>query len=419
MSQIWVTCVAVLLSISAWATSKTVKFTITNPTAQNRTAEHIVIPMAELRKATPGLNAGSLMITAEVQAPGTKAEELPSQVDDLDGDNKADELAFEIDLKPKQTRIVTVTYGTPGQILPLRSLYPAQTNALFATKIEGIGWESEDNAFRIYMDPRNAIDLYGKKRHSLLLSLFATPEYDYHADNPFGRDIYKVGNALGIGAVGAWANGKLVKVSDVARREYRIVSTGPVRAIVELTYKGWKVNGKSVTLHSRITQWAGDRGFYHSVTVEGAADLTLATGLPLKSNVPEFRSGTNSPEVWLATYGEQVLMPGTTATEALHDTNLGLAVVMIEEKAQPEQDAENRLLTFSLAKGDASWYVAAAWDKEGTEDHTKLGQTQCDCDGVPRSGDGIRTKEAFLDFVKQRAERLRSPATVTVVSAAK
>ncbi len=412
MSQIRVTCVAVLLSISAWATPKKVKIAITNPTAQNRTAEHIVIPMTELRKAAPDLKAGSLIVTAETT--GTKAEELPSQVDDLDGDNKADELAFEIDLKPKQIRIVTVIYGTPGEILSLRSQYPSRTNALFATKIEGAGWESEDNAWRLYFDPRNAIDLYGKKRHSLLLGLFATPEYDYHADNPYGRDIYKVGGALGIGAVGAWVNGKLVKVSEVTSREYRVISTGPVRAIVELTYKGWKVDGQSLTLRSRITQWAGDRGFSHSVTVEGAPDLTLATGLPLKSSVPEFRAGADSPETWLATYGEQVLMPGATATEALHGTNLGLAIVMIGEKAQPAQDTENRLLTFALVNGNASWYVAAAWDKEGTEDHTNLRRTQCECDGIPHSGNGIRTKEAFLSFVKQQAERMSSPAEITV-----
>jgi hypothetical protein len=405
-----VTMCAVLVSVAAWAAPKTVKISISNPTAENRPAEQIVIPMPELRNAAPGINAGTLMVT--VQGAGAKMEELPSQVDDLDGDNKADELAFEIDLKPHQTRTVTVTYGTPDDILRRRSFYPARTNALFTTKIEGAGWESEDDAWRIYFDPRNAIDLYGKKRHSLLLNLFATPEYVYHDDNPYGRDIYKIGDALGIGAVGAWVDGKIVKVADVQSREYRIVSTGPVRAIVELTYKGWKVDGRSVTLRSRITQWAGDRGFYHMVSLEGGDGLMIATGLPLKKKVPEFRSDAGSPEVWLATYGEQVLMPGATATEALHGTNLGLAVVMMGEKARPEQDALNRLLTFTLSANHATWYTAAAWDREGTTDHTVLGATPC---SAPASHGGIRTKDAFLKFVKERAARLSAPVQVKVL----
>lgn len=403
---------AVLLSAAAWAAPKTVKIAITNPTAENRPAEQIVIPMPELRKAAPGINAGTVMVS--VQGAGAKMQEVPSQVDDLDGDNKADELAFEIDLKPHQTRTVTVTCGTPDEILRRRSFYPARTNALFTTKIEGAGWESEDDAWRIYFDPRNAIDLYGKKRHSLLLNLFATPEYDYHADNPYGRDIYKIGDALGIGAAGAWVDGKLVKVADVQSRGYRIVSTGPVRAIVELTYQGWKVEGRSITLRSRITQWADDRGFYQTVAVEGGDGIALATGLPLKSNVPELRSDAKSPEVWLATYGEQVLMPGATATEAIHGTNLGLAVVMMGEKAKPEQDALNRLLTFPLVDGSATWYAAAAWDMEGTTDHVTLGNVPDAC-GIRTSGEGIRTKDAFLKFVKERAARLSAPVEVKIL----
>jgi hypothetical protein len=159
---------AVLLSTSClWASPHLfgIKVAITNPTAQNRPSEHIVIPISTLKKIAPEMKAGSLIVTATDAATlaedgeTLQATELPSQVDDLDGDNKADELAFEIDLKPNQTRIVTITYGEPNRILRLRSEYPRRTGALFATKIEGVGWESQDNAWRLYLDARNAIDL--------------------------------------------------------------------------------------------------------------------------------------------------------------------------------------------------------------------------------------------------------------------
>jgi len=45
----------------------------------------------------------------------------------------------------------------------------------------------------------------------------------------------------------------VVRVSDVAERNWSNYQPGPVRVIVELTYKGWKVGGREVNLTSRIT----------------------------------------------------------------------------------------------------------------------------------------------------------------------
>ena len=77
----------------------------------------------------------------------------------------------------------------------------------------------------------------------------------------------------------ALVDGKAVRVSDVAERKWRIVSAGPLRVIVELSYKGWKVGGREVNLTSRMTQWAGERGFTHQVVLEGGDGLTLITGI--------------------------------------------------------------------------------------------------------------------------------------------
>jgi len=406
----------------AWAAPllNTVKVAISNSTAQPRIAAQIVVSLASLRAVVPDLNAGSLIVTvSDGKGPAAQADELPSQVDDLDGDGKADELAFEIDLKPSQTRVVTVTYGEPDRIFRLRSEYLKHTNALFANKIEGLGWESEKNAWRLYFDPRNAIDLYGKRRDSLFLETLATPEYNYHADSPYGRDIYKVGDALGIGAVGAWVDGKLVKVSDVSARKWRVISSGPVRSIIEITYEGWKVGGRSVTLRSRIEQWAGDRGFYHSIKAEGTDGITFATGLPRKPQVPSFRSDPSQSSAWLATYGEQVVKPGPTATEELPGTNLGLAVVLLGQTATAEQDNLNYLLTFVPLSGSATWYVAAAWDEEGINNGMLIGSQRTGQTRISAgSHSAITTKDVFLSWLAQRGEELKSPAAVKVLSEA-
>ncbi|HEX7961708.1 MAG TPA: DUF4861 family protein, partial [Terriglobales bacterium] len=403
-----------------------IKIAVTNPTAQERPAEDIVIPIPDLRKIAPDLRAGQLIVTVTdsrteaEDAAKLQATEVPSQVDDLDDDGKADELAFQLDLKPHQTRVVTVTYGDADRIFHLRSDYPQRTDAMFAKKFEGLGWESERAGWRIYFDPRNAIDLYGKKRSVLQLHRFASPEYDYHSESPDGRDIYRIGDAIGIGSVCAWNNGKVVKVADVASRKWRIVSRGPVRTIAELTYEGWKVGNRSVNLRSRITQWAGERGFLHTVILTGADDVTLATGLPLKPGVPAIRSAANDKTSWLATWGEQVVMPGPDATQESKGTNLGLAVIVLPSvRASANQNAANHLLTFQPHPGGATWYTLAAWDQENTNIPVPVGNAPQEARYYlsrvePQSA--IRTRDEFLTSVHETAARFSDPAAVKILS---
>ena len=172
---------------------KTLKLAVTNPGASARRAENIVVPVAMLKRAAADFSAGSAIVVAtdaaslEEDARVLQTSELASQADDLDGDGKYDELVFQIDLGPNQTRIVTIAWGVQATILRLRTQYPARTAMKFATRYEGLGWESEDIAWRIYFDKRNAI-LYGKRRPGLP-GLFAAPEL--HLEGPMGRDIFR------------------------------------------------------------------------------------------------------------------------------------------------------------------------------------------------------------------------------------
>ena len=230
---------------AAQAHIKVIKISITNPSALQRNAEDIVLSIPTLKKIAPDFAPASVIVTTSdaatiaEDAATLETQELPSQVDDLDGDHKADELAFQIDLKPHQTRIVSICYGDEPAILRLRSDYPKRTDAAFNLKFDGLAWESERNAWRIYFDARNAIDLYGKRRLTLQLKLYGTPDYAYHDESSEGRDIYDVADALGIGAVGAWVDGKVVKISDVKDRKWRIISAGPVRTLAAKGIEGF------------------------------------------------------------------------------------------------------------------------------------------------------------------------------------
>ena len=424
-------CVASLCLVIAsrlWAEPhlKSIKIAITNPTGENRPAENVVLSVPELKKIAPDFYAGSQIVTATDA--GTVAEdalvlhasEMPSQIDDLNGDFKPDELAFQIDLKPHQTRIVTITWGAPDRIFRLRGDYEPQTNAVFTKKIDGMGWESRRDAFRLYFDKRNAIDLYGKARPSLQLDRYATPGYVYHNYSPDGRDIYLVADALGIGAPAAWVNGTAQHISDVDNRTWRIISTGPVRAIVEFDYQGWKIGGKSVNLRVRATQWAGERGFLQTASSADAGDLVLATGLTQQQGIPELRSGAGEEPSWLAMWGEQAVEGGNKAVSPiLHGSNLGLAVIMAPDSgASNNQDSKDYLFTFPLKNGSASWYSLAAWDQEGTNDPIPVLGAREPREYVARVAgiDNITTQDALLSYVKDVASRMKSPATVKILS---
>jgi hypothetical protein len=409
---------------------KVLKIAVTNRTDELRLAEDIVVSVADLKRVAPDFRAGDAIVTTsdaatlEEDARTLQTIELPSQADDLDGDNKYDELAFQIDLKPKQTRIVTIAYGETATIQRLRSAYPKRTAAKFTMKFDGLAWESEATAWRIYFDKRNAIDVWGKRRPGLYLEMFGAPEYVYHWESPFGRDIYRIGDAIGIGAVAALVDGKAVRVSDVAERKWRIISAGPVRTMVELTYKGWKVAGREVNLTSRMTQWSGERGFDHRVIAEGADGLTLVTGIVRQPELEEksFDPTAESPVFTRAWWGHQVEEEGppATAIHMLPNQNLGLAIIaMGQESKSIADDPLNLLVQPQFQNGKAEWYVTGLWDQEDTDD---LNVSAERADSRFRYGTlalpqpSAKTFDGFVNFVRQVSSRVAHSARVEIVS---
>jgi unsaturated chondroitin disaccharide hydrolase len=409
----------VLLLVAASALAKPhvagIKIAVTNPTAQERRAEDIVVPIAQLRRIAPDFNAGSLIVTATDAS--TEAEdaavmqtvELPSQVDDVDLDDEADELAFQIDLKPNQTRIVTISYGPPDRVFRLRQQYAKRTSAVRAGSINGggIAWESENTAW-LYSEKRNAIEVFGKKRVALLLDSLGQ-DYDYMADSPDGRQVLSAGESLGVGTVGLWRDGKAQKLSTT--RSFFIVSQGPVRTIAEVRF-GAPIDHFDPVV--RITQWAGERGFEQTVSNPLAGNMDLSTGIPRSPDATVIRSDAGGATQWLASWGEQ--KPGRTVP----GTNLGLAVIMSPKViGAAADDKDNHLLTFDLRNGSASWYTMTAWDQEGTNNRAGFGTQKeegANASLVMPAVGAITSKDQFFTLVREQATRMSVPAKVKILS---
>jgi len=409
---------------------KVIKLSVTNQTDAQRSREDVVVNIAELKKIAADFKPGDVIVTTsdattlDEDARTLQTIELPSQADDLDGDGKLDELAFQIDLKPKETRIVTIAYGDTATIQRLRSEYPKRTAAKFTMKFDGLGWESETTAWRIYFDKRNAIDVWGKRRPGLYLEMFGTPEYIYHWESPLGRDIYRIGDAIGIGAVAALVDGKVVKVAEVADRKWRIISTGPVRVIVELNYKGWKVGGREVNLTSRMTQWAGERGFEHEVSAENADGLTLITGIVRQPDLLEkvISPSAAEPALVRAWWGHQVVEegPAAQATRMLPDQNLGVAIIAPGSSSKViADDALNLLIQPQFESGRSKWYVTAAWDQENSDllSMTATGaSTRFRYGSLAVPGAAPKTLDQFAELVREQTLRVVHPPQVSVLS---
>ncbi|MDQ3062426.1 MAG: glycoside hydrolase family 88 protein, partial [Acidobacteriota bacterium] len=424
---IFIVCVTGAETLRAASGIKVIKLIVTNSQSIARIDKPVVVSVDEIRKIAPDFDGKSFLVTTsdaanlEDDALAIKFRQIAAQMDDLDGDGKTDELAFVMNLAGREKRVVTIAYGAENVIAPLRIKFAPRTHAAFQKKYEGMGWESDRVAWRLYFDARNAIDLFGKRQPALMLDYFAQSGVDYHQESPFGRDIYKNGDALGIGAIGALVNDKPIKVAEVAERTWKVIANGPVRSIVSLNYKGWKVGDKTVDLTSRITIWAGQHWFEHLVTMQNGDGVQLITGLPAKEGVDlvQMPSPPNGrARHYIATWGKQVLKTGATAVESLPDQNLGLAVMLpnvLPANVGGLTDTANHLVKVPLEKKEAAslgrFYVVAGWDQEADDGGSATGN-----DPSLTIPTAVRSLEAWELYVDTLSIDVQSPARVEIAS---
>jgi unsaturated chondroitin disaccharide hydrolase len=383
------------------------KLSVSNPGPEARPAEGIVVPWSLLRQVAPGLTPATLVVTTseartlEEDEATLLTEELPSQVDDLDGDGQPDELVFQVDLGPRQARIVSVAFGDPETLFRLRGSYARRVRAASREP----AWESERNGWRMALRPCGTVALLGKRRPGLQPDRIAGPGPD---DSPAGRELVATGEGVGTGSVGLLRGDGRMPAPGPAGR-WRVLADGPVRAVGELSCGGGQ-GGSASFFTSRITQWAGERGFEHRLIAKSPAGATFVTGLPRRPAEREIGIARGNGSLVLATWG-----PPTSPDEAL-----GLAVIVPSANAGAlvSGDPSSHLVRLELAGSQASWYVSAAWDQEGTETVTGTRNYREEGDGESRllPPPPPWTEEAFAAEVESRRTRMDRPVLVALLS---
>lgn len=302
MKRTTATLVLCALSCCAVTAQRQLDITVKNPLKAARAAQPVVVSLAPY---------GTDIHQAIVKRDGT---EIASQLDDLNGDGQYDELCFIAAVDGKSTATYTVDLlnsGTPRAYQPqvyadmmlsnkkikesnkqnlyIRSLTVENgTNPYNQLHHHGPAFESELTAYRIYFDHRQTVDIYGKCRKGLeLKETQFYPDRQQKADG-YGDDVLWVGNTFGLGTLRGWDGQQPRMLTDVARRTERIVSSGPVRTVVEVVDDGWKDDTEKanafhpypITMTLRYTLYAGRRDCQVDVAFrQTVKDHQFATGL--------------------------------------------------------------------------------------------------------------------------------------------
>ncbi len=230
------------------------------------------------------------------------------------------------DEKKKYPKVVAVEF--PGDSYT-RTIY----NSIYAhvSVIDGLY-----NAIRVYMDNRQSVDVYGKDNLQLEMDVtgfYTTPE---QLAAGYGHDVLWAGKSVAAGSFRGFQGGEPVYIDSVAARGQRVITTGPVRSIVEVSDRGWIYNGKPRNMTQYYTLWADHRDYDVDIIIsETMPGDVYATGVQkMESDNEGFVTadglagcwGSNVPEKKYADLVEWVglgvsVAPANLAGEAEDEVN--------------------------------------------------------------------------------------------------
>lgn len=239
---------------------------ITNESDYDRKDEPVVITSKEINRIK--------WIDVNVRVTDNGAP-VQYQLDDMDGDLQNDELFFVTDVKAHSRKVIDVEFCgeqdttkwtdriyTALQFRDKKDKFPdllrveakGSTNLFNDIYMHGVTIESELVGYRIYFDERQNIDLYGKKYRRIELpeTQFYTTAEQLKAG--YGVDVLWAGKAMGCGSLKRNGADKVANWTDVGIRGQRVVTTGPLRTVIEVYDIGREMFGHSGSFFEETTR---------------------------------------------------------------------------------------------------------------------------------------------------------------------
>ena len=268
----------------------------------------------------------------------------------------------------------------------------------------GAQWESELVGFRVYMDHRQSIDIYGKPTPQLVLD--KTNFYSTREDiaNGLGCDILFAGPSVGAGSFRGFVDGQPTYVDSVEARGQRVIASGPVRAIVEVWDKNWWYNNKTLQMRQRYTIYAGHRDVQVDVQLAGPAidDELFCTGVQklemdnegyFPQALPSLTGGVGGGSAGggsslVGSWGRNI--PDKAAEDLIEGVGLGVCAPAAYLTSTKE-DAFNYLTVLHPVNGHITYHLAICALMEQ---------------------DGFRDAKSWFSWLQQWQAELNQPCTV-------
>jgi hypothetical protein len=304
--------------------------------------------------------------TVEVPAPGKSVavmEGLTSRI--LDSQVIGDKLLFQVNLAPGETRRYLVLEA--GQL----AVIPAPTAKTFARfvpeRLYDFAWENDRIAHRMYGPAlikkegtiSSGVDVWVKSTRDLILNKWYAAK-TYHTDSGEGLDCYSVSHGKvptrGCGGLGVWDGRQLFCSGNFSG--WKVIATGPIRSVFELTCDAWDAAGRKVSEVKRISIDAGSNfsRVESTFTADGDEPLTIGVGIARRDG--EECVNSHLAAGWLAYWEPEQGKNGHTAC----------ALVFPGGVKEFTRDDAN-LLAISQAKPGQPfvYYLGAGWRERETD----------------------------------------------------
>ena len=354
-----------------------------------RPDETVGVAWGQVIAQLPGATAGQV----RVRDAGT-SRELVSQVVDDDGDGTLDELLFQSNFAPNETRAFVIERGAPSATFPKARVYARHVDPR-----DDVAWESDRIAYRTYgqglwkVDSllSSGMDVWVKRTRDPIVDKWYGKGHDsYHRDTGEGADFYDVGQTLGAGGTAVYLNDSLYRAWNF--KSWRIIANGPIRTVFELQYQPWQAGPMRVSETKRISLDAGQN--LNRVTSifraeNGPAEIPFALGVVKRKGMIGSEGRAND-WAWLTGWG--LISP----KDGGHG-ELGTAVLIPRSRLTDwKEDSQHYFGVGRVRAGEPLvYYFGAGWTDSGD----------------------FRDVQDWWNYLDQSAQRIASPIRVTLVPA--
>jgi hypothetical protein len=289
-------------------------------------------------------------------------------------------LLVQTSLKAGETQTLTIKKGNPA-------VFKNKTYGRFVPeRKDDFAWENDKIAFRMYGpalqttgEISSGIDVWLKRTSEMVIDKWYKRD-DYHVDHGEGLDCYKVGPTLGAGGIAPVASGKLFFSKNYLT--YKVLASGTLRTVFELTYAPWIFNGTEISEKKVITLDAGSQLNKVNVSYSAKAldSIPVAVGIIKRAAAG---SVIMAEKEGVAAYWEP-------ANEANGTTGLGIVI----PQSQSFSVIENHIVAQAKAVNNQifTYYQGACWDKAGT----------------------FKNETDWANYLKQFAAKVKAPIIVKV-----